>query len=308
MSSVLDFLLFAQSSDPLTNCLGLFVFLSIVVFLVQEATQNYGQIDKLWSIAPAIYAGLFLMDKPQNSLLQLMFFCVVCWSVRLTYNFSRKGGFSWPPWKGEPDYRWVYVRQLFPSQILWLVFSFVYVSVLQNLLLLQLVLPMSVVHTYSDNNSAPSNIDILIALSFLGVLIIETIADNQQYAFQTEKYRRKKDKLKLEGDYKKGFLTSGLFSYSRHPNYAAEQTMWFIFYLFSCSITNQWLVPNGSIGGFLFLVLIFLGSVWLTERISCGKYPEYKVYQSQVPSLIPSFILWPVALLFVGVVVVSYLK
>jgi hypothetical protein len=27
------------------------------------------------------------------------------WGLRLTYNFYRRGGYAWPPWTGEEDYR-----------------------------------------------------------------------------------------------------------------------------------------------------------------------------------------------------------
>jgi steroid 5-alpha reductase family enzyme len=39
-------------------------------------------------------------------------------------------------------------------------------------------------------------------------------------------------------DIKDGFLQSGLFFYSRHPNYFAEQAMWIVIYLFTISVTG----------------------------------------------------------------------
>jgi hypothetical protein len=32
------------------------------------------------------------------------------WGLRLTYNFYRRGGYAWPPWTGEEDYRSVRSR------------------------------------------------------------------------------------------------------------------------------------------------------------------------------------------------------
>ena len=34
------------------------------------------------------------------------------WGLRLTYNFYRRGGYAWPPWTGEEDYRSVRPRSL----------------------------------------------------------------------------------------------------------------------------------------------------------------------------------------------------
>jgi len=36
---------------------------------------------------------------------------VTVWSIRLTYNFARRGGYSWKFWDGEEDYRWDILRQ-----------------------------------------------------------------------------------------------------------------------------------------------------------------------------------------------------
>ena len=84
----------------------------------------------------------------------------------------------------------------------------------------------------------------------------------------------------------RGFITSGLWAYSRHPNFAAEQTIWFMLYQWSCYASKT--LYNWSGAGALFLVMLFQGSTWLTELISSGKYPEYKHYQRQVGAHIPS--------------------
>jgi steroid 5-alpha reductase family enzyme len=36
---------------------------------------------------------------------------VTVWGIRLTFNFARKGGYSWKFWEGEEDYRWAIVRR-----------------------------------------------------------------------------------------------------------------------------------------------------------------------------------------------------
>ena len=36
---------------------------------------------------------------------------VTVWGIRLTFNFARKGGYSWKFWEGEEDYRWAIVRK-----------------------------------------------------------------------------------------------------------------------------------------------------------------------------------------------------
>jgi hypothetical protein len=38
------------------------------------------------------------------------------WGLRLTYNFYRRGGYAWPPWTGEEDYRSVRSRSVLTEE------------------------------------------------------------------------------------------------------------------------------------------------------------------------------------------------
>lgn len=87
-------------------------------------------------------------------------------------------------------------------------------------------------------------------------------------------------------DLNRGFITSGLWAYCRHPNFTAEQTIWIVLYQWSCYAANSLYSWAGA--GPLFLLMLFQGSTWLTELLTAGKYPEYKEYQKQVGVLIPS--------------------
>jgi hypothetical protein len=87
----------------------------------------------------------------------------------------------------------------------------------------------------------------------------------------------------LPHPYKLGFITDGLFKYSRHPNFFCEFSMWWVIYFFSVnSIGFNW---SGL--GALLLNLLFLGSTKLTERISTEKYPAYVEYSKETSMLIP---------------------
>jgi steroid 5-alpha reductase family enzyme len=59
----------------------------------------------------------------------------------------------------------------------------------------------------------------------------------------------------LKPEFKKGFITSGLFSRSRHPNYFAEQAIWASLYVFSVAATGRFI--NWSSIGSLLLMLLF---------------------------------------------------
>jgi steroid 5-alpha reductase family enzyme len=154
------------------------------------------------------------------------------------------------------------------------VLNLVFIAPFQNYLLLLMVSPIYVASMISPRNLSLTTIDWTAIVLHLSLLFIEVVADEQQYVFQTQKYALL-DYLKpseLKGDYKLGFLwNSGLFQYSRHPNFFAEISMWWVIYLFSVaavqqtglSITSSLL--NWTLMGPIVLTGLFQGSTWLTE-------------------------------------------
>ena len=141
----------------------------------------------------------------------------------------------------------------------------------------------------SMNSAVPfGGIDVLAAILTLGFIVYETLADEQQWAFQTTKWKMIKAGKKLEelpAPYNKGFNTVGLWSCSRHPNYFAEQGIWIAFYVFSIGAGVG--LFNWSVIGALLLVVLFLGSSALAEQISSLKYPEYARYCKTVSKFFP---------------------
>lgn len=264
----------------------LMLTVALLCFAVSELTRNYSQVDKIWSIMPLVYAWYFAYALGWNERMILMAVLITLWGIRLTYNFGRKGAYSWKFWEGEEDYRWKVLREMpaFKSRWKWTLFNLFFISLYQNTLILLFTLPMvSVASSDSDAGLA----DALLALLFLTFLMIETIADEQMWRFQQEKQKRIQAGEKLTGKFERGFISHGLWAKVRHPNYAAEQAIWIIIYFFSVAATGQWI--NWSMAGCVLLLLLFQGSSDFSEKISSSKYPGYKDYRKKVPRFIPQF-------------------
>lgn len=254
-------------------------------FVVGQITKNNSQVDKLWSIVPIIYAWYIAIQGGMDTRMVLMSVLVTIWGVRLTYNFARRGAYTWRFWEGEEDYRWEILRAkpAFKSPIVWMLFNLFFICLYQHALIYLFTLPVLT----GLSESAPEGLiwaDYLLAALFVGLVVIEYISDQQQWVFQNEKYRRIAAKEPL-GEYEHGFVRTGLWGIVRHPNYAAEQGIWIVFYFFSVIATGEWL--NWSIAGALLLVILFKGSSDFSEDISAGKYPAYKDYQKKVPRFVP---------------------
>ncbi|MEQ1439014.1 DUF1295 domain-containing protein [Fontimonas sp. SYSU GA230001] len=257
--------------------------IALLCFVVGELSGNVSQVDKLWSITPPLYAWLATAQAGYEPRMVLMSVVATIWGIRLTYNFSRHGGYSWKFWSGNEDYRWAHVRRKrgLDNRLVWTAFHFGFICLYQNALLLLIALPVVLV----QGTGAPTLLDVLLAALFLGLVGLETLADQQQWNFQTEKKRRLKSGEPLDGDYARGFITSGLWAHSRHPNYFAEQSIWVVFFLFSVAATGAF---NWSVIGCLLLILLFQGSSKLSESLQADKYPDYPEYQRCVPRFIPS--------------------
>jgi steroid 5-alpha reductase family enzyme len=256
---------------------------SLLCFVLGELSGNISQVDKLWSLLPPIYAWLLTVKAGYEPRMVLMSVVATIWGIRLTFNFARHGGYSWKFWSGNEDYRWAHVRQMpfMEHRLVWTAFHLGFICIYQNILLMALALPIALA---ADAPRPLGIFDWLLATAYLGFVLFETIADEQQQKFQNEKKRRLKAGEAVDGDYARGFITSGLWSRSRHPNYFAEQSLWILFFLFSVAATGR---LNWTVAGCIMLMLIFQGSSKLGEKVQNHKYPDYPEYQRHTPRFLP---------------------
>ena len=262
---------------------------ALFCFVVGELTNNNSQMDKLWSLLPIAYVWIAAINGGMTLRLVVMAILVTLWGARLTFNFGRKGAYKLKFWEGEEDYRWAVLRakKEFQPRWKWTLFDLFFISLYQNALVLMTTFPAIVLM----NVDKPFGwIDVLAAALMLFFIVYETIADEQQWRFQTTKWKIIGEGRKLQDlpePYNKGFNTVGLWGKSRHPNYFAEQGTWCAFYVFS--IAGGIGIINWTMIGALLLIVLFQGSSAFAEEISAGKYPTYADYQKGLPKFFPKF-------------------
>lgn len=262
---------------------------ALYCFITGEITRNNSQMDKLWSILPAVYTWVIAIMGGTQIRLVVMACIATVWGARLTFNFARKGAYKLRFWEGEEDYRWKVLRakKEFMPRWKWTLFDLFFISIYQNALVLATTLPALIcMGSYSPLNW----IDFVAMGLMLGFIVLETVADEQQWKFQEKKKKLLAEGKKLEDlpmPYRRGFNTTGLWAHSRHPNYFAEQCIWISFYVFSIGAGIA--ILNWSIVGALLLIVLFMGSSDFGEEISSSKYPRYKDYKKKVSKFIPWF-------------------
>lgn len=132
-------------------------------------------------------------------------------------------------------------------------------------------------------------VDLGFAAWILFLVGVTATADQQQWNFHKAKHAYQKSAKAQPGytsaDLDLGFNTVGLWRYSRHPNFLAEQGVWLSLYAWSCVITKT--PYNWSGVGALGYLILFQSSTFLTEQISASKYPAYRDYQKSTGMFLP---------------------
>lgn len=267
--------------DPLALILIVAAVTCAGCWLASLITKDTSWVDRIWSIVPVVYVWIFtvaaIADGEDAARLIVMAVLVTAWGARLTFNFARKGGYT-----GMEDYRWAVLRgRMAPWQFQ--LFNLFFIVLYQNALLVLITLPAYVAW---QNPVGLTPWDAGFAMLFVAFLVGETIADQQQWNFHQAKKR-------AGGHLEPGFVTTGLFRVSRHPNFFFEQAQWWAFYALGATAAAA--SGLGIVGGALnwtvigaaLLTLLFIGSTIFTESISASRHPAYAQYKRTTSMLLP---------------------
>ena len=263
------------TGTPFGAALDLCLILAALVWLASVVTRERYWVDRLWSLCPPAYYVLVAASLDFASpRVNVMTVLVLLWGARLTFNLARKGGYR----PGGEDYRWAVVRDRTHPVALQVV-NLVFNSFGQMLIIWWFTSPVHQAAVWTEAPLGP--LDFLAAGLFFALLAGETVADEQMWRFQQDKKRR----IEAGEEVTEPFMTSGLYRFSRHPNYFCEMGMWCVFYLFAVAASGQWLHWTGL--GFVMLIALFIPSTRLTESISADRYAGYCDYRARTPMLVP---------------------
>lgn len=196
-SSPADILEWYLRTNPLLSGLIASVLLGFGVWVLSEVARNYSQVDRLWSVLPFAYVLHFDLWARRNGVpsarLDLAVFCIACWSARLTFNYWRKGGYSW----GSEDYRWAVIKTQIGSAGMFFI-NATFISFIQSvstsvgfgwMLIVQILLLLMASPAYVLLLSSQIEAELTIPDAIFGGIIlclvgIEIVADQQQWSKQ----------------------------------------------------------------------------------------------------------------------------
>lgn len=245
-------------------CLNLALVLGVfvVLWLVSLALRDASIVDPCWGAGFVLVAWhtRMMLEQPSTRA-WLMLVIVTLWGLRLSAYLT------WRNWGHGEDRRYQAMREKHGSRF-WLV-SLGTVFMLQAVLMWLISWP---VQTAIISDESLGILDYLGAgLSLLGI-VYESLADFQLARFKSNSAN--KDHV----------LDTGLWRYSRHPNYFGEFCTWWGIYLVALGGGGWWTVIGPLTISFL---LLKVSGVTLLESTITHRRPEYREYIERTNAFFP---------------------
>lgn len=240
------------------------VFLYMTLwFIVSLVTKRNDIADVAWGLGFIVVAFTTLAvnrgTSPQGVLIIAL---VTLWGVRLAlYISGRNKG------KGEdPRYRaW---REAWGKRFY--LRSFLQVYMLQGFLLLVISVP--VIYVIQSADRPFGILHVIGAGVWLLGFLFEAVADYQLARF------------KKDPSHKGRIMRTGLWRYSRHPNYFGEIVLWWGIYLFALQIPGAWWTVIGPLT--ITILILFVSGIPLIEKRYEGN-PEFTAYARRTSAFVP---------------------
>lgn len=236
------------------------VIATVFTFIFSVIFGNASVYDPYWSVQPIVilYAMLALGSFTLPKLLLLI--AVSLWGIRLTANWA----YTFMG-LGHQDWRYTMLKE--KCGIFYPIINFIGIHMVPTLVVYAATLPAAFVME-SDAGFSPLSL-IGFAVSVFAVLL-QGVADIEMH-----KYRKNRTTT---------FIESGLWKYSRHPNYLAEILMWWGIALFT--VATLGFDPVYLIGAVLNTLLFLFVSIPLADGRQSRK-PGFEEYKRRTRMLLP---------------------
>jgi steroid 5-alpha reductase family enzyme len=239
----------------------------VLLWLLSLAKRDVSIVDVFWGLGFVGLTWLYYGLGPESQSRHLLvLFLVTAWGVRLALYIL------WRNWGHGEDRRYQAMRE-YRGQHFWWV-SFFTIFLLQGFLIWFIAAPLLVVQM-STTPPLWTWADIIGLLLWGTGFFFESVGDWQLARFQADAANRGR------------VMRSGLWAYTRHPNYFGDALVWWGYFFFALSVPGGiWTIFSPLLMTFL---LLKVSGVALLEQTITERRPDYREYIERTNAFIPWF-------------------
>ena len=237
------------------------VIATVVVFIFSLLFKNASVYDPYWSVQPLVIVIGFSINASFNLPRILALITVVLWGIRLTLNWAYT-------FNGITHQDWRYTMLKEKTGVFYPIVNFLGIHLFPTLVVYLCVLPVAYLFKYNVVNEYFS---IIFFITSVFAWVMQGIAD-----IQMQKYR--KERLTP-------FIRTGLWKYSRHPNYLGEILMWWsVSLLVLVTLQNHWFLFIGALVNNLMFMFV---SIPMAEKRQMKLNEGFLEYKKGTRMLLP---------------------
>jgi steroid 5-alpha reductase family enzyme len=244
------------------TALAVIAVVAVAAWSYTLVNNNVGIVDVLWSLMFLVAAVVYYLgiDEPVSRATLVLVLCTI-WALRLA------GYIAWRS-HGEPeDHRYRTIRANnepgFRYKSLYIVFG------LQGLLAWIISLPLLA----AIAADTPLGWLDMVALALWCVgMVFEAVGDYQLARFRRDPHNSGR------------VLDSGLWRFTRHPNYFGNFCIWWGFYLFALASGGWWAILSPLL---MSVLLLKVSGVALLEKTITSRRPGYAEYVARTNAFFP---------------------
>ncbi len=246
--------------DMWLNLLIADIAATVFTFIFSLIFNNASVYDPYWSVQPIVILGAFAVFEQMTLAKILILAAVFIWGVRLTANWAYT-------FRGLEHQDWRYTMLHDTTGIFYPIINFIGIHMVPTLVVYGVTLPAVYV---LRSNAEGGVISILCFVLSVLAVILQGTSDIQMHKFRKNRTGT--------------FIRSGLWKYSRHPNYLGEIVMWWGIALSSVAVLGfKWYYIAGAIANTLLFLCI---SIPLADGRQ-SKKEGFAEYKKQTRALLP---------------------
>lgn len=217
--------------------------------------------DIAWGLGFVLVSWVSFYLSPNTERGLLVAVLVTLWGIRLSLhillrNLNKPEDFRYRNWRD--SWKHFYLR------------SFLQVFILQGLFLY--IISLSVIFIQQDHTRHLSLIDWVGTTVWVVGFLMESVGDYQLKAF------------KKKPEHAGRIITTGLWKYSRHPNYFGEVVQWWGIFLIALPLSGGWMSLVSPLT--ITYLIRYVSGVPMLERKYAGN-PEFEHYKKRTSIFFP---------------------